>query len=89
LQASEEKYRSLVESTDDSIYLLDREGRSLFMNQKHLSRFGLTMKRVAGHKYGEFHSPSETELFNQKPAEVLRTGEAAVFRSPSTSENSP
>ena len=35
LMESEEKYRSLVESTDDSIYVVDRECNYIFMNEKH------------------------------------------------------
>ena len=42
LRKSEEKYSSLVESTEDSIYLLDREYRYLFINKKHLSRLGIS-----------------------------------------------
>ncbi|MDH5769092.1 MAG: PAS domain S-box protein, partial [Nitrospirota bacterium] len=41
LKNSEEKYRSLVESTEDSIYLIDRNCKYLFMNKKYLSRLGL------------------------------------------------
>jgi len=41
LHETEAKYRSLVESTDDSIYLVDRDCRYLFINQKHLMRMGL------------------------------------------------
>jgi PAS domain-containing protein len=51
LQESEEKYRSLVESTDDSIYLVDKDCRYLFMNRNHLisseSKQGYFCKRVS------------------------------------------
>ena len=73
LRESEEKYRSLVESTEDSIYLVDTECRYLFMNQKHLSRFGLPPDRVIGRAYGEFHSERETREFTNKVNEVLET----------------
>lgn len=46
LQSSEEKYRSLVESTEDLIYLVDRDCRYLFINSQHLSRFGSTKDRL-------------------------------------------
>jgi PAS domain S-box-containing protein len=48
LRASEEEYRSLVESTEDSVYLVDSHCVYLFMNEKHLSRFGLPENRVIG-----------------------------------------
>ena len=55
LRESEEKYRSLA-STADSMYLVDRGYRYLFMNEKHLSRFGLPLDNIIGKAYGEFHS---------------------------------
>lgn len=73
---SEEKYRSLVESTDDSIYLVDGDCRYLFMNKKHLSRLGLPEKKVLGRTYREFHSPEETTWFIEKIDEVFQTGES-------------
>ncbi|MCL0097374.1 PAS domain S-box protein, partial [Dehalococcoidia bacterium] len=51
LRESEEKYRSLVESTEDSIYLVDRDCRYLFVNNTHLSRIGLSMEEIRGRRY--------------------------------------
>ena len=76
LPVSEEKYRSLVESTEDSIYLVDRDCRYLFMNEKHLSRFDLTLDEVTGRSYGGFHSERETREFRNKVNEVLETGKS-------------
>ena len=76
LRDSEEKYRSLVESTEDSIYLLDRDCRYLFMNQRRLSRFGMPIDEVIGRAYGEFHSKEETKEFSDKVKEVFETGKS-------------
>ncbi len=76
LQESEEKYRSLVESTEDSIYLVDRKGTYRFMNKKHLSRMGMENERFYGRSYGEFHSPSETAEFMEQIETVFRTGKS-------------
>jgi PAS domain S-box-containing protein len=76
LRNSEEKYRSLVESTEDSIYLVDRDCSYLFMNQKHLSRFGLPPHKVIGRPYAEFHSKQETREFKNKVNEVFETGKS-------------
>lgn len=47
LQKSEEKYRSLVESTEDPVYLVTKDYRFIFVNDKYLSRFeGLPIHRV-------------------------------------------
>ena len=76
---SEEKYRSLVESTEDSIYLIDRDYRYLFMNNKHLSRFGLPIDEVIGRTYGAFHSEEETKEFANKVTEIFETGKSLWY----------
>jgi len=69
LWKSEAVYRSLMESTEDSIYLVDKDCQYLFMNEKHLSRLGLPVDKTIGRTYRELHSPEETkelvELVNQ------------------------
>lgn len=76
LLKSEAKYRSLVESTDDSIYLIDRDYRYIFINQKHLSRLGVKEEEIIGKTYGEFHTPEETRVFIEKVNSVIETGES-------------
>ena len=72
---SEEKYRSLVESTEDSIYLVDRDGTYLFVNEKHLSRLGSPVDKVIGRTYGEFHPIDDTKEFEGKIEELFETGQ--------------
>jgi PAS domain S-box-containing protein len=74
LQASEEKYRSLVESVEHSIYLVDRDGKYLFMNKNYLSRLGLSAMQYPGRTYAEFHSPEETKDFIERVGKVFQTG---------------
>lgn len=74
LQESEERYRSLVESTDDSIYVVDREYRYLFMNTKHIARMGFTAGEYIGHPYRESHSSEETADFVVQVDRVFSTG---------------
>jgi diguanylate cyclase (GGDEF)-like protein/PAS domain S-box-containing protein len=76
LKGGEDKYRLVVESTDDSIYLVDRKYRYLFMNKKHESRLGLTSGQILGQPYGRSHSPDETRFFIEKVIEVFRTGKS-------------
>ncbi len=76
LRESEEKYRSLVESTEDSIYLVDRNYTYLFMNKKHISRMGFSGNEYLGKEYGEFHSPDETKWFIEKISKVFNIGES-------------
>jgi PAS domain S-box-containing protein len=74
LQRGEERYRSLVESTEDSIYLIDRDYRYLFMNTKHQSRIGLDESQFIGRPYGEFHSGEGTKEFEKTVDTVFATG---------------
>jgi len=79
LKESEGKYRSLVESTEDSIYLLDRNCMYLFINEKHLSRFGFPLHKVIGRPYAEFHSEDDTKDFVRKVEKVFETGESLYY----------
>ncbi len=74
LRKSEERYRSLVESTEDSIYLVDKNYRYIFMNKKHMKRMSLLKKQFLGKHYSEFHSPVETKWFVEKVKHVFETG---------------
>jgi diguanylate cyclase (GGDEF)-like protein/PAS domain S-box-containing protein len=76
LRKSEEKYSSLVESTEDSIYLLDRGYRYLFINKKHLSRLGISGDGYTGKKYGDFHMPEVTNRFTKIVDEVFKKGKS-------------
>jgi PAS domain S-box-containing protein len=61
LEKSEEKYRSLVESTEDSIYMVDRDYRYIFMNTRHMKRLGI--EDYHGFSYGDCHSAEEVNRF--------------------------
>jgi len=73
LRESEEEYRSLVESTEDSVYLLDRNCKYIFMNEKHLSRLGLPADEIIGKAYGELHSEEETKELAEVVNRVFET----------------
>ena len=79
LRESEEKYRSLVESTADSVYVVDRDCRYIFMNKENLSRLGLLLDKIVGKTYGEFHSKEESEKFRKMVNEVFRTGKSKTY----------
>ena len=73
LRESEEKYRSLA-STEDSMYSIDRECRYRFMNKAHLLRLGLSLDKVIGRSYGEFHSEANTKQFADGVEAVFASG---------------
>jgi len=70
IQHSESRFRSLVDSTDDSIYLVDKNLNYLFMNKQHISRIG-TDETYIGKPFSSFHTPEETELFTEKVKSAL------------------
>ncbi|MEE9523905.1 MAG: diguanylate cyclase [Thermodesulfovibrionales bacterium] len=74
LKESEEKYRALVESTEDSIYLVDRNYEFIFMNRKHMQRMGFIGNGYKHQDYSKYHSPEETEKFRQGIRKVFDKG---------------
>ena len=87
LQESELKYRSLVESSEDSIYLVDRNCKYLFMNSKHLSRLGSQMEQIIGRKYGEFHCQEEKKELTKRVKKTLETGKPLSYEYRSNKDN--
>ena len=76
LQESESKFRSLVETTDNSIYVVDRNCEYLFMNAKHRTRLGMVFdEEYRGKGFSDFHRPDEASMFSEKVARVFETGE--------------
>jgi diguanylate cyclase (GGDEF)-like protein/PAS domain S-box-containing protein len=67
-------YRNLVEATTDSIYMVDRQCRYIYVNPKHCLRLGLPQEDLVGSCYKDFHSPEETIDFTGNVAEVFKTG---------------
>lgn len=72
---NEARYKSLVESMDDSIYMVDRECRYLFMNKKHLERIGRSAELFKARSYNDFHTDEETGNFSGNIRRLFSTGE--------------
>ena len=73
LKVSEERYRSLVESTEDFIYLVNPDCEYMFMNEKYLSRLNLSLDQVIGKSYADFHPKEDTRAFSKKIKKVIKT----------------
>jgi PAS domain S-box-containing protein len=54
LQKSEEMYRSLIESSDAAIMMLNQAGEYIFLNLKEAQRFGLKPEDFKGKKISDF-----------------------------------
>ncbi|UCG78460.1 MAG: diguanylate cyclase, partial [Nitrospirota bacterium] len=79
LEESEEKYRTLVNSTDDSIYLVDRNSCYLFMNKKHISRLRISENDYLGKCYSDLHSSEISSQFTEKVRKIFETGMSMQF----------
>lgn len=67
-------FRNMVEATSDSVYMVDKACRYLYVNPKHCSRIGLAPHELVGRHYSEFHSPEETDIFIQNVEDVFQSG---------------
>jgi PAS domain S-box-containing protein len=75
LLQSETNYRTLVENTQDSIYMVDRNGRYLFINHHHEARLGIPHDECQKYSYEDLHTPEDTKNFIGKVKGVIETGE--------------
>ena len=87
LLMSEERYRSIVETTDDSIYLVDRNYKYLFMNKKHMKRMGFSEGEYIDRCFSEFHSDAETRDFIEKVDTVFEGAKSVRHGHPSERDN--
>src|SRR5208282_5416520 len=74
LQDSAEKYRSLVESYDNPIYLVDSKYRYLFINKTHRLRLGFVGNEYEGQSYNGYYSLRETSEFHEEIDRVFKSG---------------
>ncbi len=57
LRASEERYRRIVETADEGIWVTDADGRTVFANPKMAQMLGLTAEALLGRPMAEFIEP--------------------------------
>ncbi len=82
LQESEERFRSLVESSSDHIFMLEPDGTYLTSNRR-LSHFGLEGDgSLVGRHLCDAHPPDVAKFYQQKLEQVLATGESVSFEHP-------
>ena len=68
-------YCNIIDSTDDSIYVVDKDYQYIFMNRKHMARLGLAKGQLIKRSYGEFHSKKESNIFSAKVDAVFSSGQ--------------
>ncbi|WP_281267997.1 PAS domain S-box protein [Methanospirillum stamsii] len=73
LQVTQANYRSVVESTGDSIFMVDSDGCYLFMNSYHKSKLGDIAERYLENRMRVMLPPGEETRFDQAVERVLST----------------
>jgi|GEM_PF-5953343 len=87
LRISEESYRILVETTQDSIYTVDKEAKYLFMNEHHKKRLRIAGEDYRERKYGDFHAADDTNRFSEYIQEVADTKKPVKTGIPGTARH--
>ncbi|MBN1860438.1 MAG: PAS domain S-box protein [Candidatus Thermoplasmatota archaeon] len=71
---AEQYLDSIIQYTDDSMFLLDSNDQYLMVNNTYLSKLGCSREEILGKKYQGFHSTQETEEFRKKLSWVFEHG---------------
>ena len=79
LRESEKKFKSLIESAGDIIYILDDNLQYLYGNSQFLKRRGVTQEELVGRKYTDFHSDESSIEFNKKIQETYASGMPVTY----------
>gem|GEM_PF-3084491 len=72
LQESEERYRSLVNNTNDLVYSVDVEGNIIFINPSARKFIGCEPEETIGHNFGEYVHPDDARAMSSSVQQVLR-----------------
>jgi PAS domain S-box-containing protein len=74
LKASEEKYRTILESIEEGYYEIDLSGRFTFVNDAASRIFGISKPGLAGMEFVEFMAPEQARRAQETFRECRRTG---------------
>ncbi len=74
LRQSEERYRNLVELTSDIIYISDREGNQVFMNNAGYRILEASPEEVLGRQWSIWIHPEDRERSYKKFMEMIEKG---------------
>ena len=70
-QYAETNFRTIVEATEDSIYMMDRHNRYLFINIPHQKRLGIYGEDYESKMYRDLHSDEENRRFISSMSQVI------------------
>lgn len=79
LQESYNLLRSVIESTPDTVFVKDLEGRLVMLNSSCVRLLGKPMEEVLGKNDAELWPPEMARLVRQKDLKIMTTGVAETF----------
>jgi PAS domain S-box-containing protein len=85
LKENEEKWRSLVENSPDSILIVDKDSKILFINWV---TSGVKIKDVIGKTVYDFTQPEDHEIIKKKINKVFQTGKPETYDTVAVGRNS-
>ncbi|MFP4116718.1 MAG: PAS domain-containing protein [Candidatus Aenigmatarchaeota archaeon] len=80
IKKTKERLASLINASDDSIYMVDEDCRYILVNDEMTQRLGADENNIIGSKFEEFHGKDEVEEFKEKVQKVFETGETVKHR---------
>lgn len=82
LKENEEKYRSLVEASNDIILIMDENGRYLFGNEIACKKINTTIEELTAGTIYTFFDKETGDRYVNKVKQVLTTGQNITFEGP-------
>jgi len=76
---SDLKMQAILDATQESVFLLDRSGTILIINNIGAKRFGKNREELIGQSIFDLIPPDVAELRREKIEEIFRTGESVGF----------
>ena len=78
LRESEEKYRNIVETTNEGIWVVDAELRTTYVNKKLLEMLGYSLEEMVG-KYGLDFTDEENKAILKQTLEERQLGISEIY----------
>jgi PAS domain S-box-containing protein len=80
LRQSEDKYRTLIESANDAIFILDMDGKFLEVNRATYERLGYTKEEILSMSISELDDPQFADMVPERLEQINKDG-GGVFES--------
>ncbi|MCK4252006.1 PAS domain S-box protein [candidate division WOR-3 bacterium] len=79
LQESENRYRRLIEFSDELIFSIDRNGIFKTAGGTRLREFGLKPEDIVGHSIETFFFKEQTSQYHERHRKVFESGKATTY----------